>query len=195
MTLYAQWTVKQYDITFNDQYLSILTVVAEHDTYLTPPIVSPRTGFTFDGWFKDMEGSPDQEWKFAEDKVTEEMTLYGKWSIIQITLSFDSQGGSDVADMVQDYNTAFPAPADPTREGYTFEGWYEEPVCTNLYDFETKLIADKELYAKWEVIPLTFTFNYDAIGEAAVDVATEYWAVIAEPAEGDHYPTPVGKTF
>ena len=53
----------------------------------------------------------------------------------------------------------------------------------------------QELYAKWEVIPLTFTFNYDAIGEAAVDVATEYWAVIAEPAEGDHYPTPVGKTF
>ena len=63
---------------------------------------------------KDMEGSLDQEWKLLKI-VTEEMTI---WQIIiaQITLSFDSQGGSDVADMVQDYNTAFPAPADPTKK-------------------------------------------------------------------------------
>ena len=66
------------------------------------------------------------------------------------TLSFDSNGGTAVPSQTvwHNYSGTKPAP-DPTRTGYTFTGWYVDPACTTLYDFDTILTADRTVYAGW----------------------------------------------
>ena len=66
-----------------------------------------------------------------------------------ITVLFDSQGGSAVErQRIKSGTTAF-EPDDPTRDGYTFYGWYTDPECTEKFDFATELTQKTTLYAKW----------------------------------------------
>ncbi len=67
-----------------------------------------------------------------------------------VTVSFDSQGGSAVSSIVMGYGSLVTKPANPTRTGYNFSGWYKEKACTNAWDFDTdQLKGDTILYAKW----------------------------------------------
>ena len=64
-------------------------------------------------------------------------------------VKFDTQGGSSVSDQTPASGSALAKPADPTREGYTFAGWYTDAACTKAYDFATAVTSDMTLYAKW----------------------------------------------
>lgn len=64
-------------------------------------------------------------------------------------VKFDTQGGSSVSDQTPASGSALAKPADPTREGYTFGGWYTDAACTKAYDFAAAVTADMTLYAKW----------------------------------------------
>lgn len=64
-------------------------------------------------------------------------------------VKFDTQGGSSINDQTPASGSAVAKPADPTREGYTFAGWYTDAACTKTYDFATAVTADMTLYAKW----------------------------------------------
>nr|WP_294682497.1 stalk domain-containing protein [uncultured Anaerotignum sp.] len=76
-----------------------------------------REGYSFDGWFNG--GTP---YNF-DTPVTAGLTLTAQWKINQYTITFDTDGGSTVAPITQDYGTAITAPAAPTKDGYTFAGW------------------------------------------------------------------------
>ena len=81
-----------------------------------------RTGHTQVGW-ATVDGG---EKVYGLDDVytkNEALTLYPVWSTNKYTITFDTAGGSEIAPITQDYGTAITAPADPTREGYTFIGW------------------------------------------------------------------------
>ncbi len=65
------------------------------------------------------------------------------------TITFDSVGGSKVDSVRVNRNETVSKPADPTREGYTFDGWYADKECTKAYDFSTKVTNSFTLYAKW----------------------------------------------
>lgn len=67
------------------------------------------------------------------------------------TVSFDSKGGSDVASQAIVDGQTVVKPADPTRGGYTFTGWYSDESCTTSYDFANAVTADITLYAKWDL--------------------------------------------
>lgn len=74
-----------------------------------------------------------------------------------ITVSFDSQGGSNVSDQSLDYGSLVTRPSDPARSGYTFNGWYKETTCSNLWNFTSDTVtADMTLYAGWTG-PITIT--------------------------------------
>ena len=64
-------------------------------------------------------------------------------------VKFDTQGGSSINDQTPASGSAVAKPADPTREGYTFGGWYTDEACTKAYDFATAVTSDLTLYAKW----------------------------------------------
>lgn len=68
------------------------------------------------------------------------------------TITFDSKGGTDVPAQNQMYGELLEVPEPPTREGYTFTGWYMDHACFELWDVENDIIeADMTLYAGWEM--------------------------------------------
>ena len=69
------------------------------------------------------------------------------------TVTFDSKGGTDVSSHNQMYGELLQLPEDPTREGYTFTGWYKDHSCTEYWDVDNDIIEiDMTLYAGWEKI-------------------------------------------
>ncbi len=66
-------------------------------------------------------------------------------------ISFDSRGGTDVATVQYQYGDLMETPEPPTREGYTFVGWYQDPDCSDEWEFDTeKVEASMTLYAQWK---------------------------------------------
>lgn len=88
-----------------------------------------RTGHTQVGW-ATVDGG-EKVYAFGGGYTTNAaLTLYPVWNTNKYTITFDTAGGSEIAPITQDYGTAITAPADPTREGYTFIGWDMEIPTT-----------------------------------------------------------------
>ena len=114
MTLTAKWTANSYTITFDTAGGStVASITQDYGTAIAAPANPTREGYTFIGW----------DTEIPTTMPAENMTITAQWRINQYTITFDSNGGSAVAPITQDYGTAITAPADPTREGYTFIGW------------------------------------------------------------------------
>ena len=103
-----------------------------------------RTGHTQVGW-ATVDGG-EKVYAFGGGYTTNAaLTLYPVWNTNKYTITFDTAGGSEIAPITQDYGTAITAPADPTREGYTFIGWDTEIPTTMPAENIT-------LKAKWKDI-------------------------------------------
>ena len=114
MTLTAKWTANSYTITFDTGGGSaIAPITQDYGTQITAPADPTREGYTFIGWDKAIPAT----------MPAGDMTITAQWRINQYTIAFDTDGGSAIAPITQDYGTQITAPADPTREGYTFIGW------------------------------------------------------------------------
>ena len=114
MTLTAKWTANSYTITFDtDGGSEVAPITQDYGTQITAPADPTREGYTFIGWDKAIPAT----------MPAEDLTVTAQWRINQYTIAFDTDGGSAIAPITQDYGTQITAPADPTREGYTFIGW------------------------------------------------------------------------
>ena len=102
------------------------------------------------------------------------------------TVTFQSEGGSEVASQIR-ANTPADRPADPTKEGYTFIGWYNGE---SEWDFETPVTAVLTLTAKWQINRYTITFD-TAGGSEVPSITQDYGTAITPPAA----PTRTGYTF
>ena len=121
ITLYAKWAANTYTITFDTAGGSeIAPITQEYGTVITAPEAPTREGYTFIGWDKEIPTT----------MPAENMTVTAQWEINRYTITFDTAGGSEITPITQDYGTAITAPADPTREGYTFIGWDKEIPTT-----------------------------------------------------------------
>ena len=103
-----------YTLTFDTNGGStIAPITQDYGTAITAPADPTKTGYTFAGWTPAIPTT----------MPAENMTIKAKWTVNQYTLTFDTNGGSTIAPITQDYGTAITAPADPTKTGYTFAGW------------------------------------------------------------------------
>ena len=117
LTLYPVWNANQYTITFDTAGGSeIAPITQDYGTEITAPDNPTRKGYTFKGWDKEI----------PETMPAENMTVKAQWKINQYTIAFDTNGGSEIAPITQDYGTEITAPDNPTRKGYTFKGWDKE---------------------------------------------------------------------
>ena len=117
ITVKAQWEINQYTITFDTNGGSeIAPITQDYGTEITAPDNPTRKGYTFKGWDKEI----------PKTMPAENMTVKAQWKINQYTITFDTNGGSEIAPITQDYGTEITAPDNPTRKGYTFKGWDKE---------------------------------------------------------------------
>ena len=114
---WAKWEINQYTITFDTNGGSeIAPITQDYGTKITAPDTPTRKGYTFRGWDKEI----------PETMPAENITVKAQWEINQYTITFDTNGGSEIAPITQDYGTEITAPDNPTRKGYTFRGWDKE---------------------------------------------------------------------
>ena len=174
MAITAQWEINQYTITFDTNGGSeIAPITQDYGTEITAPDNPTRKGYTFKGWDKEI----------PETMPAENITVKAQWKINQYTIAFDTNGGSEIAPITQDYGTKIIAPADPTRKGYTFKGWDKEIP-------ETMPAGNITVKAQWEINQYTITF--DTNGGSEIDSITQdYGTKIIAPAD----PTRKGYTF
>lgn len=112
--MYAKWAANTYTITFDTAGGSeIAPITQDYGTNIAAPADPTREGYTFIGWDREI----------PETMPAENMTVTAQWEINQYTITFDTNGGSEIAPITQDYGTVITAPEAPEREGYTFIGW------------------------------------------------------------------------
>ncbi len=117
LTLYPVWNTNKYTITFDTNGGSeIAPITQDYGTQIAAPANPTRKGYTFKGWDKEI----------PETMPAENITVKAQWEINQYTIAFDTNGGSEIAPITQDYGTEITAPDNPTRKGYTFKGWDKE---------------------------------------------------------------------
>ena len=135
-------TLQKYNLTINYKYADGTEAKPTHTGSLTYgsscSVASPLiTGYTADKL--TVSGSmPDSD-------VTVDVTFTAK----DYTVTYESNGGSTVPSQTVKYNETANKPADPTKSGCTFAGWYTEEKLTNKYDFATPVTGNIALYAKW----------------------------------------------
>lgn len=167
-------------VTYKDGNSEYAKQVLPSGTLATRPDAPAATpGYTFGGWNK----ADGTAWDYASDKVTDNITLYAKWSANTYTITFDTAGGSEIAPITQDYGTVITAPEAPTREGYTFIGWDKEIPTTMPAENMT-------VTAQWKINRYTITFD-TAGGSEVAPITQDYGTAITAPAD----PTREGYTF
>ena len=175
VTVTAVFKINQYTITFvTDGGTAVAPITQDYGTAVTAPAAPTKVGYTFAGWDKAI----------PETIPAEDMTITAKWTVNQYTITFNTDGGSDVAPITQDYGTAVAAPAAPTKAGYSFAGWYKDGVA---YTFTTMPAEDITLTAKWSTDSHNAIFVIDGVETI---VPTEFGQIpVAPPA------SKIGYTF
>ena len=174
LTLYPVWNTNKYTITFDTNGGSeIAPITQDYGTQIAAPANPTRKGYTFKGWDKEI----------PETMPAEDITVKAQWEINQYTITFDTNGGSEIAPITQDYGTEITAPANPTRKGYTFKGWDKEIPKT----MPSENITVK---AQWEINQYTITFDTNGGSEIA-PITQDYGTKITAPDN----PTRKGYTF
>ena len=174
MTVKAQWEINQYTIAFDTNGGSeIAPITQDYGTEITAPDNPTRKGYTFKGWDKEI----------PETMPAENITVKAQWEINQYTITFDTNGGSEIAPITQDYGTEITAPDNPTRKGYTFKGWDKEIP-------ETMPAENITVKAQWEINQYTITFDTNGGSEIA-PITQDYGTEITAPDN----PTRKGYTF
>ena len=148
---------KEFTITFDTRGGSVVKpiTIAEGAT-ITLPRNPTKEGYIFDGWYLSDEFIE----KFnATQTISSNITVYARWKEDgnqdekqSYTITFDTQGGSEVKSLVLKEGETIPLPSNPTKEGYVFDGWYLDSSYTQAFDSTKRIDSNMVLYAKWKIL-------------------------------------------
>ena len=174
MTLYAKWELVSYTITYElnggtNASENPASYNVESETITLKDPVKP--GYTFAGWYKDGEFT-DEITEIAQGS-TGDITLYAKWELESYTITYELDGGTNAPENPAGYNveTETITLKDPVKTGYTFAGWYsaDNSPVTEITQGST---GDMTLYAKWELVSYTITYELDGGTNASENPAS-----------------------
>ncbi len=203
ITLYAKWRdnntspeVPKFTVTFDSQGGSTVnSQQVEKDKTVSKPADPTRSGYTFDAWYK--ESACTNKWDFSTDTVTGNITLYAKWTekvtypiIKYYTVTFETNGGSEIANQTIASGKTATMPQTPTKNGYEFLGWFIDEDCTEIYRFATPVTEDITIYAKWKSDDYIVTFDSNG-GSNVTSQTVENGKTATMPQD----PTRSGYTF
>lgn len=169
VTYTAKWQINQYTITFDtDGGSEIAAMTQDYNTAVTAPAAPTKTGYTFVSWDKEIPAT----------MPAENITIKAIWQINKYTVTFDSNGGTEVAPINQDYATEINAPTAPTRVGYEFAGWDKEIPATMPAE-------DLTLTAQWTAKKFIYTFtkkdNKDNLASDVIELEQTFDAAVVMP--------------
>lgn len=193
-TLYAHWKSNTIisTITFNANGGSVSTTSKQvncGDVIGTLPVPT-RTGYTFLGWFTDATNGTKVT-STTTINVTA-LTLYAHWSMIKYTVTFDANGGTVTPTSLSvNYNDTIGLLPTPTREGYSFKGWFTGKTGGTEVSSSTKVTSDMVIYAQWNVVKCTITFDANGGTVSPTSTIIDYDSTIGTLPT----PTKEGYTF
>ena len=173
-TYYAKWNVNQYTITFDtDGGSNVESITQDYGSTVVKPLDPTKDGYTFKGWEPEI---PD---KMPPSNIT----IKAKWSVNKYTITFDTDGGSSIPPITLDYGSNIIAPINPTKEGYTFDGW-DRVIPLTMPS------SDMNIKALWKINKYTITFDTSG-GSTIESITLDYGSSITKPLD----PTRSGYTF
>ena len=169
----ALWQINQYTITFDtDGGTEVSPIIQNYNTVIIKPSDPTKKGYSFTGWDKEIPGT----------MPAENIVVKALWQINQYTITFDTDGGTAVEPITQDYNTAITKPSDPTKDGSIFAGWDKEiPALMPAENVTVKALWNK-----------LYTITFDTDGGSEVKAVT---AVSGTAISAPEDPTKTGYTF
>ena len=202
ITLVAHWRLHAFDVTFDlagGESEVPATQRVEYQQLVTRPADPTRDGYDFAGWV-DQNGNAYDFTVPVEGNIA----LTAQWKAQDRTITFESNGGSQVQSQTVKYDAAAQQPVDPTREGYDFGGWFTDAgfAAGSEFDFKTKVKADTTLYAKWAIKKFTVKYEANFNGDSSVAnmpevlQGVEWNTAVIDPTPTDaQKPTRTGYTF
>ncbi|HHH8111205.1 TPA: InlB B-repeat-containing protein [Listeria monocytogenes] len=176
LMLYAHFSVNSYQVNFDIDGV-VMNEAVVYDTLLNEPTAPTKQGYTFDGWYDAETGG--NKWDFKTMKMpANDVTLYAHFTVSSYQVNFDIDGAVTNEAIV--YDTLLNEPATPTKQGYTFDGWYDAETGGNKWDFKTmKMPAnDVTLYAHFTIN--NYQANFDMDGSVTNETIT-YDTLLNEP--------------
>ena len=176
----AQFETKTFTVKFVDYNANVLD---EQTINYAESAVAPqdpsRVGYKFIGWDKSFES------------VLEDLTITARYSVLSYVATY-YDGSQYLGEITAEYGQAFTVPATPTKDGYSFDGWYSDSALTTKYDFTNIATADICIYAKFDEIELeTYTVIFFVDNEP---ISTQE-IYSGKDAVAPGIPTKVGHTF
>ena len=182
---------KTHTVTFDSQGGSSVTAqTVEDGSRATTPDTPTKSGYKFDGWYADKEYKT--VFDFTKP-VTSDLTVYAKWTKVSggttdpgdggdtdkpgtgddgdttdkttYLIHFNTNGGSQIPDQTVQAGQMPSSPDNPTKDGYTFAGWYKDDKLTTLFSFTQPLTSDVTLYAKWTTSKPSYSIEFDVDGQ------------------------------
>lgn len=148
---------KTYTVTFDALGGSHIAAIKDikQGKKISQPVSPSRKGYTFTGWFIDAKCT--KPFDFTKDTIKADMTLYAGWKKVEETITynviFNTLGGNYIPNQSIEEGQKVLVPTVPSKEGYTFTGWYSDKECSQLWDFNASTIyADTVLYAGWQKV-------------------------------------------
>jgi len=149
-----------------------------------------KTGYLFNGWNSTANGDGvDYAVNSIIDIGESDLTLYAKWTPNVYTVTFNTDGGTTIDPVTVMYDKGLIQPADPTKVGHTFVGWYVDDTLNTPWDFAAdRITGDLTLYAKWTAKGYIVFFETNG-GTAISPVTVMYNEQMSEPTapkKADH---------
>lgn len=180
-TLHAGWTLTPVTLTFYSDGTPVAPVTNIPGTSVDEPDAPTKEGWIFKGWYNDIAFQNPVSWPVI--LTYSNIMIYAHFVYVDYTINFDSNDGTTVEPMTVTPETSVWPPADPARQGYTFDGWFYDngtfidPVHWPIVMGENGFT----LYAKWSPTPVTIHFNTDG-GNVVSDINDYVGNAVTAPA-------------